>query len=198
MELVIEWARGWAVSRGAPPPVAVPGGVRIDVGPAPRFILSAWEEDGLARLGRELTRPGSVIKILGPAGVLRAALPPAWTMFPRCAFMTSALSPAGAAGPARITAEGDVLVASVLDGEGGVAASARLAGHGRYGIFDQVETRSDRRRQGLGTALMTALGARAAEAGRTTGLLSATDDGRALYERLGWSDLGEVAGAHRS
>ncbi|HKX89506.1 MAG TPA: GNAT family N-acetyltransferase, partial [Sphingopyxis sp.] len=42
-------------------------------------------------------------------------------------------------------------------------------------------------RRGLGSAIMAELGRLAAHRGATTRLLVATADGKALYERLGWS-----------
>jgi hypothetical protein len=44
---------------------------------------------------------------------------------------------------------------------------------------------------------MTLFGNRALDAGLTTGVLSATEDGRALYSALGWAVVGELAGAFR-
>lgn len=45
---------------------------------------------------------------------------------------------------------------------------------------------------------MTMLANRAIEEGLTTGLLSATADGRGLYSAMGWTIRGELAGAFRS
>ena len=61
-------------------------------------------------------------------------------------------------------------------------ASARAL---RGGYIEGVAVRADRRRRGLGRAVMAALGdvARGAYA---LGALSASDEGRALYESLGW------------
>jgi hypothetical protein len=45
---------------------------------------------------------------------------------------------------------------------------------------------------------MAVLGRRALDEGLTTGTLSATAAGRALYSTLGWAVSGELAGAFRS
>jgi len=77
-------------------------------------------------------------------------------------------------------------------------SSARLAACGEYGVIDRVRTRPADRRRGMGRAVMTMLGNRALDEGLTTGLLSATTDGKALYAALGWAVRGELAGAFRS
>jgi hypothetical protein len=46
--------------------------------------------------------------------------------------------------------------------------------------------------------MMAMLGNRALDEGLSTGLLSATADGRGLYSALGWTIRGEPAGACRS
>ncbi|MDO3701713.1 GNAT family N-acetyltransferase [Micromonospora sp. C28SCA-DRY-2] len=53
------------------------------------------------------------------------------------------------------------------------------------------------RRRGLGSVVMAALHRHAARRGARTGILVATDEGRALYQRLGWVVHTEVSGAFR-
>ena len=186
-------------------PVAIAGGLRIDLGqpgrPA-RYVLHTYDQAMLAHLGQGLTAPGTEIKIVGDTGTLRTALPDEWTMYPPCDLMSSAFTYREVDLPApytaRIVKDGGALLGLIFDIDGDIASSARLAPSGRYGVIDQVWTRPPHRRRGLGTSLMTLLGNRAANAGLTMGLLSATDDGRALYRTLGWTSHGELAGAVRS
>lgn len=84
---------------------------------------------------------------------------------------------------------------TVLHGEGAeapVAARGRVAVVGSYAILDRIFTSPDYRRQGLGTFVTRALIAIALEQDVEEGLLVATEDGRELYEYLGWTLLGEV------
>jgi GNAT superfamily N-acetyltransferase len=92
---------------------------------------------------------------------------------------------------------GRACVGSVRDDRVAIVAAARLAQSVRHGVVDQVSTRPRRQRRGLGTALLTLLADRALDAGLTTGQLSPTAGGRALYSNLGWAARGEVAGAYR-
>lgn len=76
--------------------------------------------------------------------------------------------------------------------EAKVAARGRVAVVGNYAILDRIFTSPDFRRQGLGTFVTRALIAIALEDDVEEGLLVATEDGRELYEFLGWTLLGEV------
>lgn len=97
-----------------------------------------------------------------------------------------------------VTTEGELTVAVARETNGGsAAASARIGRSGTFGVFDQVQTSPAHRRRGLGTALMDALPHRAADLGMTTGLLVGSDEGRALYEALGWTYRSDFPGAFR-
>ncbi|MEU4775554.1 GNAT family N-acetyltransferase [Micromonospora sp. NPDC023644] len=201
-ELMTAWGHGWAVCRGTPAPVAVPGGFRVDVGlpgHRVRHVLHTYDACSLGRLGRELTQPGTWIKVSGDRAGLRAALPDAWTLDSAGHLMSAPLTPGAVEPPApyatRVFAEGGVVVATVLDAAGRRAASGRLAGAGEFGIVDQVETEPAHRRRGLGRVVMRALCDHAARLGMRTGILVATDDGRALYRALGWTVRSDVSGA---
>jgi GNAT superfamily N-acetyltransferase len=114
--------------------------------------------------------------------------------------MSAPLTPGTVEPPApyatRVVAEGGVVVATVLDAYGRRAASGRLAGAGEFAIVDQVETVPGHRRRGLGSVVMRALCDHAAGLGMRTGILVATDGGRALYRALGWTVRSEVSGAY--
>jgi GNAT superfamily N-acetyltransferase len=202
-ELALAWGRGWAVSRGLPDPVEVPGGFRADVGVhghRVRYVLSAWDTDLLEALARRATEPGTWIKVTGSPTDLRSALPARWTM-DAAAYLMSAPFTAGPDDPPAsyqtlFTTEGEVVVATVVDTTGATAASGRLAPAGDCAVIDQVETAPAHRRRGLGTTVMRALSNHAARAGLHTGILVATADGRRLYHALGWTVQSEIAAAY--
>ncbi|WP_199853926.1 GNAT family N-acetyltransferase [Plantactinospora sp. BB1] len=205
-ELIMAWGRGWAVSRGTPAPVEVPGGFRVDVGlpgHRVRHVLHTYDAELLGRLGRELTAPGNWIKVSGDPAGFRAALPDGWTMDIAGHLMSVRFRAEPVAPPAGYTVRvhtepgTGVVVATVHDSVGGRAASGRLAPAGEFGIVDQVETEPAHRRRGLGSVVMRTLAARAAAGGLRTGILVATDDGRALYRALGWDVRSDVSGAYR-
>lgn len=201
-DLVTAWGRGWTVSRNTGGPTGIPGGFRVDVGlpgHRVRHVLHTCDADSLGRLGRALTAPGTWIKACVDPAVLRAALPPNWSMDIAGYLMTVPFT-AGTVEPAapyttRMVSEGRTVVATVLDAAGEIAASARLAPAGEFGIVDKVQTEPAHRRRGLGSVVMRALGDHAVRHGMGTGILVATDDGRALYRALGWTVRSDMPGA---
>jgi len=204
-ELTSAWAHGWATSRGRPAPIPIAGGLRIDLGPPDkpaRYVLHTHDPEMVARLGHGLTAPGTEIKAVGNPEALSTALAHDWTMYPPCDLMTSTFAQAEvdltAPYTARIDNDGGALLGLIFDADGDIASSARLAPFGRYGIIDQVCTRPPHRRRGLGSSLMAMLGNQAVGLSLSTGVLAATDNGRALYRTLGWTTRGELAGAFRS
>jgi len=186
-------------------PVIAPGGVRIDLGPpgdAVRYVLSTVDPTLTTRLGNALTTVGTEVKALTSTAVLRASLGDGWSMYGACELMASVFAHnrivLDDAYTSRISHDGATAVAAVLNRDGLVVSSARLARWSGYGIVDQVETIPRFRRHGLATVVMTMLSNWAVSNGVHTGLLSATEHGATLYRRLGWVAHGEIAGAVRS
>jgi predicted GNAT family acetyltransferase len=81
-----------------------------------------------------------------------------------------------------------------LAGDGSVAARGQVAATGETCVFDMIETEPEHQRRGLGSAIMTALTNTAMDLGATTGILSATVQGRALYEAVGWQVAEPLSG----
>ncbi|MFB9443007.1 GNAT family N-acetyltransferase [Dactylosporangium vinaceum] len=165
-----------------------------------RYVLTAHTNASLADLARRHAAPGTWIKLAAGPADLRTALPAAWTMADTGHLMTTRFTAGPAAPPAPYTVRTavceHVVVASVLDAAGEVAASGRLAPVGHAGIIDQVETAPAHRRRGLGRTVMHALSHRAAELGLHHGILVATDQGRDLYRSLGWTVRTPIAAAY--
>jgi ribosomal protein S18 acetylase RimI-like enzyme len=105
--------------------------------------------------------------------------------------MTSRLSPTPVttAPPYQLETiqHGSIIEALVRADDGIVAARGKAALTGDSAVFDQIETDPQHRRRGLGRTVMGALSTAAQYAGATTGVLVATEDGRALYSALGWT-----------
>lgn len=201
--LVTAWVHGWALSRRVPAPAAIPGGHRVDVGlPGHRVrrVLHTYDAEALARLALEHAEPGTWIKAGGDADEFHAALPAQWRTADTGYLMTAPFAPAAATPPDPYTLtldeDGAVITARVLDADGGTAAQGQLAVYAAYAIVDQVETDPAHRRRGLGGTVMRALAGGAYARGARTGVLVATDEGRALYESLGWTWRSDVPGAY--
>lgn len=192
-EAVRAWVTGWSVSRGAPAPVEVPGGHRIDVGlpgHMRRYVLPEADPAVLRDLVAAATEPGTWIKVCAPAGRVTPALTPRWEVQDPEFMMSATLRPATATAPdgytvRTVTADG-VTEAEVRAADGSLAASGRTGRTGGVVVFDRIATDAAHRRRGLGSLVMRALGAAALERGAEHGVLVATREGLSLYGALGW------------
>lgn len=201
-ELVMAWGRGRAVSRLTAPPVPVEGGFEVAVGRPSREIrqvFHTYTPASLAEAAERLSVPERQIRIAGPSALLRESMPSTWTMDDAGHLMTTGFAPTKFTVPdgyrLNVETEGALTVARVLYDTGDLAASARLGRSGEFGVFDKVVTSPAHQRRGLGSTLMRALSNHAVGLGMEWGLLVGSDDGRALYEHLGWTFVAGFPGA---
>ncbi|GAA1547893.1 GNAT family N-acetyltransferase [Kribbella lupini] len=185
-DVLAGWVHGWSISRSTPPPVALPEGYRIDVCQPRhlvRYVLPTPQQD----LIDQLHEPGTWLKTAGALPTLSRR----WTLEPPEYLMATPLKPPGPSNAAggglvKVTAAGGGLIHLTVELDGVVAAQGQVAVWGKYATFDQIVTQPAYRRRGLGSVVMQELSAAAARQGARTGVLVATEAGRALYTRLGW------------
>jgi ribosomal protein S18 acetylase RimI-like enzyme len=194
--LIERWLTGWSLSRGLLPPVHQDGGLVVEVGKPDQLRRHVFLDAGqaLQACADRIHAPHIFLKAPVAPDVLRRALPERWRIEPpghlmACpAPMTSHVTLPPAYRLAFETQK-DAHVVRVIHTSDEQAASGRLVVHGRCAIFDQIETAEHHRRRGLGTVVMQALDSIAIRTGASERLLVATDNGRALYSRLGWHML---------
>ncbi|WP_374985861.1 GNAT family N-acetyltransferase [Streptomyces fradiae] len=207
-DITAAWVRGWAVSRGTPPPTEEPWGYRVEVGrDVLRHVLPEPDEPTVRFLCESVTRPYSWLKVLAEPEEVADWITPGWAIPDDPGFMmTTRLTPDGPGTPAPAPPAGyavhsefheGVHLVRVLAGDGSLAARGQVAPTGRTAVFDQIETYEAHQRRGLGSTVMRLLHAAAADAGATTGVLAATVEGRALYTSLGWRCHGPLTGVVR-
>jgi GNAT superfamily N-acetyltransferase len=194
-ELVGAWLTARSVARGLPEPVPEFGGFRVETNSDQervRWVFPKFTQ-GLVELGTMIRDPAHIIKLCGSRDRLRRALPDRWMVHEPSYFMTAGSEPPPRELPPGYQLEveclGPVAIACItrcVDGE----LAARGFGAAAAGVFiyDRIETNSDDRRKGLGTAVMLALW-KAKPEPNARELLVATQEGRVLYERLGWQVL---------
>ncbi|WP_399086979.1 GNAT family N-acetyltransferase [Streptomyces sp. BBFR2] len=198
------WAHGWARSRATPPPRAVLGGYRIEVGRprhAARYVLPAADPAVLRELARTVA-PDVWLKICAPRDRVAPLLTGAWRYDEPQYLMTAPLPPSP---PDTVPPPGYRLVTEECDGildvrilVTGRAAADRPAASGRTAltggtggaplsaVHDLIGTEPEHRRRGLGRLVMAALTAHAVRRGAFEAVLVAGPPGRNLYTALGW------------
>lgn len=194
-DLLVDWGRGWAASRGTAAPAPLGDGAwRIEVGlpgHRRRDLLPAWGGERLAAWAARVAAPGMWIKALADPATL--TLPAAWQLQATEYLMNTPLDADGAPLPPLASGyradwlhEAEAIECRVLAADGQLAARARAGLAGAHAVFDQVVTHEAHRRRGLARHAMAGLGQAARARGASEGLLVATEDGRALYAAQGW------------
>ena len=201
-EVVADWVRGWALSRGTADPVIEPDGFRIDVGlPEHRVRYVLPDPDSAGPRASGLTEPGTWLKVCGSPEQVRPALSSRWTVGAPEFLMSTGLGTRPPTTPpdpytVELHSTGDVHDVVVRAADGGCAAKGRVAVRGRAAVIDVVETDPAHRRRGLGSVVMSELERVAAADGAVRAVLVATESGRALYEKLGWTVESPITAAH--
>ncbi|MGW7255617.1 GNAT family N-acetyltransferase [Streptomyces sp. NPDC054834] len=206
-DAVRAWVDGWVVSRGAGEPVSRPWGFTVDVGlpkEVARHVLPAADEATVRKIVENTTAPGIWLKTFVAPRTLEAWLPPGWALAGGRAFlMTASLrtaeAPADVPDGYRLSSWNRAGVTRVLvrAADGAFAARGQIAVTDGTAVVDQVETDPAHQRRGLGRLVMGTLARTAARAGATAAVLGATEEGRALYETVGWRVRAPLTAATR-
>ncbi len=104
-------------------------------------------------------------------------------------LMTTDLVPSRAAHDREFSSRWDIdgnAVTLRLETADRIAAEGTVGVLGDTAVFDAIETSPGFQRRGLGRCVVSMLTSFALDQGATHGLLAATDQGRLLYESLGW------------
>jgi hypothetical protein len=200
-KLVFAWQAAHSLARNAPPPVHDRGGFRVDTHSEKEVKRWVFPKlcDGLRDVARDISLPRHYLKLCGSNEELRRALPAKWEIQPENYFMQAT----AAAGEPRALPHGyrlEVHQAGAATRVNIVAPDGELAANGSAAeivdafVYDRIETAPNHPRKGLGIAVMSAL-ATARKSSASSELLVATEEGRSLYVRLGWTVIAPFATA---
>lgn len=196
LALIERWLTGRSLARGLSLPSSHSGGLCVEVGSAGELRRHVFVDAGpaLKACAAQIHAPRIFLKAAVAPDIMRAALPERWMIEgPGYLMCGPPATPGKASLPpgydVSVDAEHGGYIARVIHASGALAASGRIAVHAGSAVFDQIITEEGHRRLGLGSVVMQHLDAVAEKAGVTERLLVATEAGRALYERLGWTVL---------
>jgi hypothetical protein len=199
--LVFAWQTAHSIARGSPLPVHDRGGFRVDTNSEKELKRWVFPQscDGLRAIAQDIASPRHYLKLCGSNAELRRDLPVRWEVQQENYFMQATVNtldarPLPNGYGMELHHAGPVTRACVIAPNGDLAASGCAAEAADVFIYDRIETAQDHRRKGLGIAVMIALGT-ARKSLASPQLLVATDDGRSLYARLGWTVLAPLATA---
>ncbi len=192
-DVLRSWAKGLAAVRRNSVPVETAWGLRIDeVRPKTRSRCLVFRDDlaAVRSAAKEAAAPHGVIIVAAAEDAAAALLGPDWQSTPPEPLMTTTLRQTAPSVPAgydlSTTTDAGVTNVRIQSKTGEVAAAGYTAVVDGVAVVDRVATDPAHQRRGLGTAVMNALAVAAMDQGAVTAVLHGTEEGRALYERLGW------------
>lgn len=196
-----QWAFGYCAARGYAPPVAatMSPALWFDAGKpdqAGRFILGDTSGEAVAAVFAAVDAPYIYVDIAAPRDTILPHVPTRWQPRDPMWLMAAGTDMSSARPTPDFTIEVDEgpdrFEAVARHSDGSLAARGVLGIHGTVAVYDQIVTEAQFGRRGLGSAIMAELGRRALGRGVTDCLLVATSDGKALYERLGWTLCSDI------
>jgi GNAT superfamily N-acetyltransferase len=194
-QLLASWLAARSIARGLPAPVPDRGGLRVDTGQPDelRRYVFAGADPAITELAREINQPKVFIKMCGWPSLLQARVTPRWQLQPDAYLMTkdAGRNPVPSLPTGfwmQVATEGCTTTARIFAEDDTLAASGYAVEYEGVFAFDRIATEAQHQRQGLGAALMAALGT-AQQSQAAQRVLVATEQGRALYTTLGWRVL---------
>jgi len=198
--LLHAWLAARSLARGLPMPVVEHGGFRVDTGSEAETVRWVCPRmcDGLKELAGTIHQSRQFLKVCETSEALLAALPAHWTIHAPSHVMRAngPMARRQLADGYAIAVEqsGAVTSVRIVTDTGILAASGYGAETDGVFVYDRIVTEAEHRRKGLGNVLMQTLH-EARRDPESVELLVATDDGRALYEMLGWGKIASYASA---
>ena len=200
-KLVFAWQAAHSLARNSPPPVHDRGGFRVDTHSEKEVKRWVFPKlcDGLRDIARDISLPRHYLKLCGSNEELRGALPDRWEIQPENYFMKAAAATGEASAlpdgyRMEVHQAGPVTRVHIIAPDGDLAANGSAAETVDAFVYDRIETAPSHRRKGLGIAVMSVLGT-AKKSSASPELLVATENGRSLYVRLGWTVIAPFATA---
>jgi hypothetical protein len=193
-DLVEQWLRGWSLSREVSLPVPYKSGYRVDVGwekQKTRYVFPQLNQDFIA-LANAIDEPWVFLKVCAPPGGLSHLVPGKWVIQPQGYMMTCFRPmiikdiPLHNDYTLSIEEYNSTYVVKVVAQNGNLASIGRLVLVDDLAIYDRISTAIDHRRNGLARFLMKELQKIAVSKGVIKNFLVATEEGRLLYQSLGW------------
>lgn len=193
-EVLTRWQRGWSLARGWIDYSSTDGVTTVNIGEPDRrveYVTTSEHAATAVKLAQTDGHPPGTSWLaiaaddpaaIAPLELLRTE----WLM--TIALADHPIHPVPPPYRLEVTARPAVIDAHIY-GYGELAASGRMTVLRSDAIADMIYTTPAHRHRGLAKATMTALTQAAHHQSATTGLLSASCEGRSLYHSLGWTTL---------
>lgn len=192
-DIIEKWLKAWSLSRQLPLPVRYKSGLMVDVGEEKqkkRYVFPACNDD-FFELAKIINEPWIFLKVCVSFDEFKDKIPGRWVLQPQGYMMHCSFSMKFADKnlPDEYRFEysqyeSTSVVNIMVNNE--VVSSGRIVFVDDLAVYDRILTENDHRRKGLAGLVMKELEKIALSKGFSHHFLVATEQGKKLYELLGW------------
>lgn len=193
-DILEKWLTAWSLSRKLPLPVKYKSGFKVEVGEEQqkeRYVFSELNEDFI-ELSQQIEEPWVYLKVCNSPDEIKKVVPEKWKIQPpgymmSCFGSMKTYDSHLCAGYKIEYEEYNSTTAIKIMTQGGELASiGRIVLVDDLAVYDRIVTEEVHQRKGLATFLMWELEKIALSKGVYHNFLVATEEGKALYESIGW------------
>jgi hypothetical protein len=194
LDIIEKWLKGWSLSRELPLPVKYKSGFMVDVGyenQKSRYVFSDPNDDFI-QLSKSIDEPNVFLKVCASPDEIKDILPNEWTIQPQGYMMTCFdemnIPNTNLQHKYKLEFEeyNSTSVVRIITTDGELASTGRVVLVDDLAIYDRISTEANHQRNGLATFLMKELEKIALKNGVCNNFLVATEEGKLLYQTLGW------------
>ncbi|MDP9959926.1 GNAT family N-acetyltransferase [Chryseobacterium lathyri] len=193
-DIIDKWLKAWSLSRKLPLPVKYKSGFKVEVGEEKQKIRYVFPEinDDFIELSKQIDEPWIYLKACASPDEVKDEISENWIIQPPGYMM-------GCSSPMNISrknlCEGyrleyekynSTTAVKIIDENGELACIGRIVLVNDLAIYDRIITEENHQRKGLATFLMQELEKIALSNGIHNNFLVATEQGKSLYETMGW------------
>jgi hypothetical protein len=194
-DVLEKWIKAWSLSRELSLPVKYKSGWMVDVGyenQKQRYVFPELNNDFI-QLSETIDEPWVYLKVCVSPDELKGKLSEKWVIQPQ-GYMMSCFKQMSffASGnlPDKYKFEyesyNSTFVVRIVTNDGELASIGRVVLVDDLAVYDRISTEANHRRNGLATFLMKELEKIALANNVYNNFLVATEEGKSLYQTLGW------------
>jgi len=193
-DIVEKWLKAWSLSRELPLPVPFKSGYRVEVGyenQKSRYVFPELNDD-FTGLSESIEEPFVFLKVCASPEEVKNKIPENWEIQPQ-GYMMSCFQPMKIPDidlPDEYKLESNhynsTFFLRIVMKNGETASTGRVVIVEDLAVYDRILTEENHRKKGLATFLMKELEKNALSKGVYKNFLVATEQGKRLYQALGW------------
>lgn len=193
-DIIEKWLTAWSLSRNLPMPVKFKSGFKVDVGldnQKTRYVFPELNEDFI-QLSKSIDERLVFLKVCASPEEIKKVVSEKWTIQPQ-GYMMSCFHKMNfrddnLSSDYRLEFDNynSTYVVKIITQDNETASIGRVVIVDDLSVYDRILTDNQHQRKGLASFLMKELEKIAISHGVFKNLLVATEEGKLLYQSLGW------------